>query len=373
MSSTIYFKGLNGIRAIACLIVIVFHIDQFFSLFDLPKLGYHTSGMAGYGVTLFFVLSGYLITFLMLAEKKMFGQVELIKFYKRRILRIWPIYYLAILFTIILIYFNIIPAISNVISSIALYSLLLSNVGYAFGYGIISITPLWSVGVEEQFYAFWPVLLNKTKNIFITLIAVILIYLLIKIGLRIFENGVWYSLITNSAFDSMAIGGMASALVFYRSKLLSYLYHPVVQVFSWLFLAVSIFYKPMHITSLFDSEIHSIIYAIIIMNVSTNDSTIINLENKLLNFIGKISYGMYVYHMIIIVLLSYFFKAYIKLIDLIVLRYLLVYVLVIGLAIGISYLSFTYLESFFLRMKSGFSKVISTNSNKGIDVSNKVE
>ena len=362
--NTIYFKGLNGIRAIACTIVIVFHIDQFVPMFNLPSTGYHESGVAAYGVILFFVLSGYLITFLMMTEKKTFGRVELLKFYKRRILRIWPIYYLAIIVTILLLSFKIISDHSNAITGIALYSLLLSNVGYAFGYGIISITPLWSVGVEEQFYAFWPLLLNKSKNIFMALIIVILIYLLLKIGLRFFENGPWYSLITNSAFDSMAIGGLASALVFYKSRLLSYLYNPLLQILCWLFLGISVFYKPIHFLSLFDSEMHSIIYAIIIVNVSANEKSLISLENKVFNFIGRISYGMYVYHMIIIVLLSYFFKTHIHAIPSHSTQYIVVYTVIIGVTIMVSYLSYNYFESFFLKLKTNFSKVRSTNNSE---------
>lgn len=359
---TIYFKGLNGIRAIACMVVIVFHIDQFLNLFDLPKLGYHTSGMAAYGVTLFFVLSGYLITFLMLTEKEMFGKVELVNFYKRRILRIWPIYYLVIIVAILLLSFNIISSHSNAITGIALYSLLLSNVGYAFGYHITPITPLWSVGVEEQFYAFWPLLLNKSKNIFMALIIVIIIYLLLKVGLRFFENGPWYSLITNTAFDSMAIGGLVASLVFYKSRLLSYLYNPLLQILCWLFLGISVFYKPIHFLSLFDSEMHSVIYAIIIVNVSTNEKSLISLENNVFNFIGKISYGMYVYHMLIIVLLSYYFKIHLHAIPSHTTQYVVVYTVIIGVTIIVSYLSYNYFESFFLKLKTSFSKVRSTNT-----------
>tara|TARA_B110000027_G_C16121943_1_gene303659 strand:- start:4148 stop:4387 length:240 start_codon:yes stop_codon:yes gene_type:complete len=69
MGGKIYFKGLNGIRAIASLIVLLWHIDQFSYLFNINSIDIYENGMANYAVNLFFVLSGFLITFLLLIEK----------------------------------------------------------------------------------------------------------------------------------------------------------------------------------------------------------------------------------------------------------------------------------------------------------------
>ncbi|MGC3978989.1 MAG: acyltransferase [Paludibacteraceae bacterium] len=89
-TTPVYLPGLNGLRAIAALSVVFAHISQkgiadfglpFF--IDLP--------MAGYGVTLFFVISGFLITFLLLKEQAKKQTIDIKKFYVRRILRIWPI------------------------------------------------------------------------------------------------------------------------------------------------------------------------------------------------------------------------------------------------------------------------------------------
>jgi len=102
MNQKIHFPGLNGIRAIAAMTVLIFHIDQFLPHFDLKPV-FHGPGMAEYAVTLFFVLSGYLITHLLLLEKEKFQKIDLPKFYIRRILRIWPIYY-AVLFIGLLIF-----------------------------------------------------------------------------------------------------------------------------------------------------------------------------------------------------------------------------------------------------------------------------
>lgn len=72
MSNKVHFKGLNDIRAIAAMIVLVFHIDQVIRFFGLKSIGFYQTGMPGYGVTLFFVLSGFLITRLLLIEQNEF-------------------------------------------------------------------------------------------------------------------------------------------------------------------------------------------------------------------------------------------------------------------------------------------------------------
>ena len=361
MSIKVHFKGLNGIRAIAAMIVLVFHIDQFIGFFGLKSIGFHETGMAGYGVTLFFVLSGFLITRLLLIEQNEFQQIDIPKFYLRRILRIWPIYYLVILIAII-IYFTVPQMIGfqegKVFMTFFLYSFLLSNIGYGLRLGMTPITPLWSVGVEEQFYAFWPFLLGKSKNVLKTLIVLILVYLSIKVFLRFIDNGIYYSLISLCCFDCMAIGGIGAYLVHNKSKYLKFLFSPILQVISWSILFVSIFHKPIHLFSLINNEFHALIYLVIIINVSSNSKTLINLENKIFYFIGRISYGIYVYHVTVMIFLSlilkhvFNFQATNSILD-----YVLVFVITIISTLSIAYLSFNYFESYFLRLKSKYSKI----------------
>lgn len=357
----IYFKGLNGIRAIAAIIVLIFHIDLYLPLFNLNPIGYSKDGMAVYGVILFFVLSGYLITFLLLTEKSKFKTINIKYFYIRRILKIWPLYYLAIIISALLIVLGVINvhwSDKSIGLSFALYSLFMSNVAYVMGIGILSFAALWSVGVEEQFYLLWPMLVNRSRNILSTLLLVIFIYLLIKIGLRYFENGILFSFVSHTSIDCMAIGGIAAYIYFKKKhRLLSLVYNPIVQISSLMFLIISILWKPIHIVAILDYEIHSVIYAIIILNVSTNDKSILNLEYGILNFLGKISYGIYVYHLIIICVLSSIFRNTIlnAYNDFLIIT--LINVIIIGLTIGISYLSFIFFENRFLLKKVTFSKI----------------
>lgn len=91
--NSIHFPGLNNLRFIAAMGVLIFHVElkkqllgfKFYYMHQLINLG-------DVSVTLFFVLSGFLITYLLLAEREQTGTVAVKKFYTRRILRIWPLY-----------------------------------------------------------------------------------------------------------------------------------------------------------------------------------------------------------------------------------------------------------------------------------------
>ncbi|MBX2926534.1 MAG: acyltransferase [Saprospiraceae bacterium] len=111
---------------------------------------------------MFFVLSGFLLTFLLLSEKRDNGVINLKYFYFRRILRIWPIYYLSFFISLILMHFNIVPTPVNLFNASLLYIFMLANLAYAVDFRIRTITQHWSIGAEEQFYAIWPLLLKKT-------------------------------------------------------------------------------------------------------------------------------------------------------------------------------------------------------------------
>ena len=98
-NTKVYFENLNAIRFIAASFVIVAHIEFFKKLFHLPNFFENEviSIIGRLGVVLFFVLSGFLISYLLFVEKKVTKTISVKKFYIRRILRIWPLYFLIIL------------------------------------------------------------------------------------------------------------------------------------------------------------------------------------------------------------------------------------------------------------------------------------
>ena len=157
---TLYFPSLNGVRAIAASMVIVHHIEMVKSEKGLSD--YALPGDFGsLGVTLFFVLSGFLITYLLFAEQKETQTINIKNFYIRRILRIWPLYYLILIisfffFSQYLYPEGMVQLQKHYWIKFVLNVFMLANVSHACVGKIPLGSNLWSVGTEEQFYLLWP-------------------------------------------------------------------------------------------------------------------------------------------------------------------------------------------------------------------------
>ncbi len=184
-----YWRELDGLRTIAFLLVFLHHAPTLPTSTQLPWLSAAITRLANWGwagVDLFFVLSGFLITTLLLQEKQKFGSISLKFFYARRAIRIWPAYYL-VLFTLC---FGI-PLAQGIcfqpefqrflLAQFVPLSLFLGNVSLTFSLDALvtvskltafpvtsAVMPLWSLAVEEQFYLTWPLivmLVKKPRNI----------------------------------------------------------------------------------------------------------------------------------------------------------------------------------------------------------------
>jgi peptidoglycan/LPS O-acetylase OafA/YrhL len=363
MDKPIHFKGLNGIRAIAALIVVIWHIDQYTFVFFTNSIGFYTNGMAAHMVDMFFVLSGFLITSLLLAEKEKTNTINIKYFYIRRILRIWPLYYLSILLTVILLYFGFVPESSadfSVLSyAVLLYILILPNFAAITNYAIPSIAPLWSMGVEEQFYLIWPQILKRTSKYIKIFILIFFLLLSLKlISFIVFtEKSMVFQFLTITRFSIMCIGAMGAYLIHSNHNFLNFIFRKDIQLISWGVLIFSIFYKPIQLHITIDNEVNSIFYFFIILNVASNKSTLISLENKFLNFIGKISYGIYVYHMIIIFITSHILYNYNITANLV-----LLYPFILITTIFIAWVSYNFFELPFLKMKKKYTIISSTDT-----------
>lgn len=323
--------------------------------------------MSRHAVVLFFVLSGFLITYLLIKEKERFQSIEVKKFYIRRVLRIWPVYYAAIILAMLLIPAGIYnKSMGYSIETIGLYALFIPNFAMMAGYMLPTISPLWSVGIEEQFYALWPLILNKTKNIFAFLLGFLLGYVALKVVL-LAVGQVWspFSISLNFfSYDTLAIGGIAAWLYAYQKKILSYLYNPFLQALCWFFLASSCILGPLEVHYIINKEIYSLAYAILILNIATNPVSLIKLNSKIFDHLGKISYGMYVFHPFVIVLTAIPLKYVIPHITYKPLQFIAICLVVVPATIGLSHLSFIYFESGFLKLKGRFSKIDSTNEQR---------
>ena len=157
------------------MMVLFSHVELMKDYHGYPN--FYSSNLAVYesgrvGVTLFFVLSGFLISYLLLIEKKVSGSISIKKFYTRRILRIWPLYYLLVFLTFIVLprisLFNV-PKYSALMPgsfryTFPLYFFLLPQVALSVFDPVPFAEPLWSIGVEEQFYLLWPVIMKYARK-----------------------------------------------------------------------------------------------------------------------------------------------------------------------------------------------------------------
>ncbi len=168
-----FFKNLDSLRFIAFLFIFLTHALHTDSAVvgQNPIQNWLTDGvlvLAKIGFSFAFVLSGFLNTWVILEEKKLTGQFKPWKYYVRRALRIWPVYFL-----VLIIGFVIIPAVAHAMGSTyqetgdpLWFIFFLGNffiIENGFAYSPV-LTVLWSVSVEEQFYIVWPFLLLLLWN-----------------------------------------------------------------------------------------------------------------------------------------------------------------------------------------------------------------
>lgn len=316
LKKQIYLPGLNGVRFFAAFLVIIDHMELFKGYLSFPSFWSedYSSYLGNFGVTIFFTLSGFLITYLLREERKIAnGNINLKNFYIRRILRIWPLYYLILILSFfVLPHLNIlyVPAFGEGVNTSALFTerlllftFLLPNVAFVY-YPLVPFgNVLWSVGVEEQFYLFWPVLLKKIRsNIFTIIVVCIGIYMVVKFGIVLLSEeaggGKAYMLMDKTRISCMLIGAMASGFTnrhWLKSKWLQW--SLLLAFFLMMMDLINFKYY-----ALVKNETNAMVIAVLLINISVNSNSIFRLENKVLDYLGKISYGLYVYHTIIAVL-----------------------------------------------------------------------
>lgn len=201
-----YIPQFDGLRGVAILLVLIAHSGFIEALPHLGNLEY-----ARFGVDLFFVLSGFLITGILLDSKE--SEHYFRNFYARRALRIWPLYY-AVLFLAFVVTpmlapstkpeAGVWPAFVFYVQNIAL----VHRVTYPFGLGAT-----WSLAVEEQFYLTWPLLVFLLKRRTIALVSVSLVFVSLSLRLAGYFHDAPSGFVhqfTLSRLDAIAFGTLAA-------------------------------------------------------------------------------------------------------------------------------------------------------------------
>jgi peptidoglycan/LPS O-acetylase OafA/YrhL len=322
------------------------------------------------GVDLFFVLSGFLITDILL---RTLDQPHFLRnFYTRRILRIFPLYYLALFLILI-----VLPFFKSLQLDLTYYEdhqiwlwTYLQNWLYTFKhpYGSKILLHFWSLAVEEQFYLLWPVtilLIRKPK-----ILLAISIGLLIAVGATRFvlwnlhlKDLAYANLFLFTRIDGICVGCMLALLIridftFLRRKMALIL--AILAVFNFLFYFFNKKYSPgSPFLAFVGYTTFAILFGLLVYEGVAGKIKVIDkiFNNKVMKFFGRISYGLYVYHWPVYVLLFPVLKNFFT--NQIVLSNLFANIVsalgVITLSVIISVISYRYFESYFLRLKSKFT------------------
>lgn len=382
--ATVYFKGLHALRFFAAFLVLISHVEMIKEGRKITHI--YGSGtflanaleeLGPMGVSFFFVLSGFLITFLLMVEKEKTQDIAIKKFYWRRILRIWPLYFL---FTFIA--FFILPKIpsfghyyfsplldDNFYTKLGMYLLFVPGFVLAFFQTVPWAGHLWSVGVEEQFYLIWPWVIKKFKSGNLLFLSLLILVVIIKITIFVLYNyfnyPIWLKEIAaQSKFECMIIGAWV-AYIFYTKSYLSFTkllgkgYVFLVLIFC---VFIITWFTPLIIQDIKHIIIAPFFAALILSVIQNNKLTF--LEHPSLIFLGNISYGFYVYHMMCVVLC-------IKLMPDFILIWcannaagemvinILYYVGSFLITIIVSAISFYFFERYFLKLKKKHSVILS--------------
>jgi peptidoglycan/LPS O-acetylase OafA/YrhL len=159
----------------------------------------------------------------------------------------------------------------------------------------------------------------------------------------------------------MILGGIGAYLVFTKHGLISYLYSRITQVLLFLVFGLLLLDKvDFKSLELFQDEFLSLVVCGLILNIATNPNSILKLEYPILNYFGKNSYGLYVYHLFAVVIVLKLMPTVLPIKDWTPwISYPVSLGLILLLTTGFSHFSYKYFESYFLRKKVKFSTVVS--------------
>jgi peptidoglycan/LPS O-acetylase OafA/YrhL len=356
--------GLNALRAIAAAFVVLGHIPMNQGAAGLPAPAWGAFFYRGQpAVLFFFTLSGFLITHLLLREAERTGEISIRRFYIRRMLRIWPLYFLVVALGL-LVYKLLLPALGipheaaySWSLALALYTLFLPNLMNAlFNVGGI-LNPLWSIGIEEQFYLFWAPLVRRWRSRLPWVCAAVLgLFLALFVAQATGAFGMQRAklFVGQLKFHFMAMGALAAwATHTHHERLLSawpFRNRPA-QVALLAVLVVFYFVGFGRAGQIAEELSQLVLYPWLVVNTSVNPRRVIAFDSALLSRLGVVSYGIYMLHMPAIYATSAlfrvttFWRGY-------PFGYLVAYyAIAIGSTLSAALLSYRFLEAPFLRLK----------------------
>ena len=334
--------NLNVIRFFLSIVVVLYHIPISSESMNMPYFNdFAVFNKGELAVYYFFTLSGFLIIRNLYIENKNKNKIDLFQFYIRRASRIWPLYFSVILIGLI-VYNLILPEVGlskkydyNLLNLLIYYIGFIPNIfnhHHKVG-GILNI--LWSIGVEEQFYIIIPLIVmffKNTKKVLLFLFVITFLLFLLKPGVYRYQNYYFYFIIGGL---SSICGGEIKNRTIYNKK----------YSFMIVFLFILIFFTDFVD---FKSKIsfhffHSFFSAIFFHVISYNTPEIF--KNKSLEYFGKISYAIYMLHMIVLFPVLFLVSKLSILKNQDILSIVIINLTTIILTVWLAHLSHKYFES----------------------------
>jgi peptidoglycan/LPS O-acetylase OafA/YrhL len=358
-----YQPELDGLRFYAFLGVFIYHTLPSQALFyrrlhlPLPGLWAAIAKSGASGVDLFFALSAFLITSLLLRERQETGKISLRLFYLRRILRIWPLYFAVLALGVVLA--HTIPDQRLPWYYVAGYLLFVGNwISAVFGHTQSICSPLWTVSIEEQFYLVWPALMKilERRGMIIAGILTFLLATLSQAGIVLagLSGGyIYYG--SASRCDSLALGILLALFADRLPRLTNNQRWMLVAIglLSWIAASAWLIDQPGPVTMrmVLGRTVVSVASGSILYGSLRSRNQL--LRGRWVVQLGKRSYGLYMLHLTgILILQSLLRPAW---------GWQLLATKALGLAMTVvlAFASYRWLESPFLRLKDHFATVLS--------------
>jgi len=378
-------EALDGLRGAAILPVLAYHICAASGLYRVPVLGGADRAVLGVamlgwaGVDLFFVLSGFLITGILLDAR---GERHYFRnFYLRRSLRIFPLFYAVLLARLCLLPLlacdGLRPLLAHAIGSAeaTAYGLYAANVWQCFDVSSrydLTLVVCWSLAVEEQFYFFWPWLVGLASRRVLWAACGVLVggALLLRVGLLLCGGPVWWAyVLTPCRLDGFAVGGLLALVARSGGGLRRLRTWALVTAPVTLAAFVAVAYPPptehdaARLTTAVGHTLLSLFSgALLVLALTWRPAARVG-RLSLLRTFGRYSYALYLFHFpLAVVLAAPFFAGRFRPIALAAnddfgsqLPYLGVFALVVTLtALAAAWLSWHLYEKHFLKLKRFF-------------------
>lgn len=296
------FGNLDGLRFV-CISMVIWH--------HLPKMGIELPQLFGrgfLGVDFFFVLSGYLITTLLLRESEKTGRISLKNFYIRRLVRIVPVYFFVV--TLVAVYFIGVKGHTEYLQLLPFYYLFLSNF---LAQDIPLLTITWSLSVEEQYYLIWPLLLILLPRAWLIPVSLLFVVLNVVGALGAFgpggaELGPLLLKLPNSTYAPIILGSVAAVMLHTMRGFA--IWHAVAAsrfaaLLGLIALCLIFQFGPGDVRGWPNLVIHlTMVYVLVALVVQEETVLAPLLRQPLIMRVGVVSYGIYLYHLIALTVMT---------------------------------------------------------------------